>query len=126
LTFVAVAAGQVALTLESHRIAAAAHASEMQRQLDTDKSRAALALMLKSSAPPADSQARQMFDDMQETLGIKLSFASYLSHRFSPLGQLSAPWPGIFWSVEILMSASAGAWMASRPMPVEKSPSGAA
>lgn len=124
LTFVAVAAGQSALTLESYRIAAAAHASEMQRELESDKSRAALALILQSSAPPADSQARQMFDEMQETLGIRMSFANYLARRFSTLGQWSSPWPEIFWSVEILMSAAAGAWMASRPMKTGKSPSG--
>ena len=118
LTFVLVAAGQVGLALESHRL----YAAEVQRNIESDKSRAALALMLQTSEPPADPESRALFDDMRQTLGApsQTRFADYLQHRLSSLGNWPAPWPEVIWCLEIAASAAAAAWLASRPIKDEQ------
>lgn len=41
-------------------------------------------------------------------------FRRYLAHRLRPLGELSSPWPEIFWCVELCAAAAASVWMATR------------
>lgn len=42
------------------------------------------------------------------------SFIDYLALRVRPLGEWAAPWPVVFWSVEVLLAAAAGTLLVVR------------
>lgn len=62
-----------------------------------------------SEQPNGDPQTRESFRRRYQP-----GFVDYLQVRVSPLGDWSAPWPVVFWGMELLAGSLCGAWMAAR------------
>ena len=77
---------------------------------------AILAMMEKigESDPKIASDYQQRKSEMQTTFG------EYLHFRYTPLGDFQAPWPALFWGLELSLAAALGGWMVWRtPLQVE-------
>lgn len=45
---------------------------------------------------------------------LRPNFEEYLRFRYSPLGDFRAPWPELFWGLELSVAAALGGWMVWR------------
>jgi len=126
LAFAAIAAGQVLLALETHRLLT----SEAQSAASTISP---AELMLETADPPADPQSRKLFDEMKKSvagaaaeqralLEEQRRFGAYLRRRIAPLGDWGTPWAELFWCAEVVASAAVGAWIAARPRAAASTP----
>ncbi len=93
LSFLLIAAGQCTVTVESYRLHKAAVMQRFEWSSEAKSPRA---------------------DEMRQLLRQTTSFSAYLQRRVSPLGVWPAPWPAVFWGVEVLLCGAAGAWLTAR------------
>jgi hypothetical protein len=120
-----IAAGEVAMSVETHRLGAQAirdsvnrRAGERSPQLDM------IDRELLERAP--DEAARdKLLAEMEEYERRRqatfdperrlATFAGYLEHRIpSTWGTWPAPWPELFWLAEVLLASALGAWIARK------------
>lgn len=91
------------------------------RQFKLDQTTLVIDRMFATGEPPEDPQARKEYDQVleqfqaakkerQEKKEHLLKISSYLEHRISPVAQLSAPWPLLFWLVELTLCCVAAVW----------------
>ena len=91
------------------------------RQFKLDQTTLVIDRMFATGEPPEDPQARKEYDQVleqfqaakkerQEKKEHLLKISSYLEHRISPVAQLNAPWPLLFWLVELTLCCVAAVW----------------
>jgi hypothetical protein len=91
------------------------------RQFKLDQTTLVIDRMFATGEPPEDPQARKEYDQVleqfqaakkerQEKKEHLLKISSYLEHRISPVAQLHAPWPLLFWLVELTLCCVAAVW----------------
>ncbi|MBN73682.1 MAG: hypothetical protein CME32_30885 [Gimesia sp.] len=91
------------------------------RQFKLDQTTLVIDRMFATGEPPEDPQARKEYDQVleqfqaakkerQEKKQHLLKISSYLEHRISPVAQLNAPWPLLFWLVELTLCCVAAVW----------------
>lgn len=91
------------------------------RQFKLDQTTLVIDRMFATGEPPEDPQARKEYDQVleqfqaakkerQEKKQHLLKISSYLEHRISPVAQLHAPWPLLFWLVELTLCCVAAVW----------------
>lgn len=116
-----IAAGEVGMAVEAHRL----YAAHVQRNVEGDKNVLTMARLFREGSLPDDPQQRAQYEQMQQTVRKaadlrrreqekQSSFAGYLRHRISPLGSWPDPWPAVFWLAEVLLGTAAGTWIMSR------------
>ncbi|MEQ8851121.1 hypothetical protein [Gimesia sp.] len=91
------------------------------RQFKLDQTTLVIDRMFATGEPPEDPQARKEYDQVleqfqaakkerQEKKEHLLKISSYLEHRISPVARLNAPWPLLFWLVELTLCCVAAVW----------------
>lgn len=116
-----IAAGQIGMAIESHRL----YAKQVRRDSAGDVNVLKLARFLHEGAAPEDPDQKAQYEQMQQSvqkaaeerrreLQEKTSFTGYLRHRLSPLGSWPRPWPTVFWLGEVLLGTAAGIWLVIR------------
>ncbi|MEX2287287.1 MAG: hypothetical protein WD648_09375 [Planctomycetaceae bacterium] len=104
ISFLLIAAGEMGIAIESHRVWAAGGWDAFDKS-PTGK---LAAEVLINPGSPADLRA-----SLQESLDRQheeFSFPGYLARRVSPLGAWPAPWPTVAWLAEVVLAAAAGCW----------------
>lgn len=92
-----------------------------RKGFQSDKTTMVIERMFATGEPPEDPQARQEYEKvLQQFEAAKkdrkakeqrlLELSSYLQHRISPVAQLSAPWPLLFWIFELILCCLAALW----------------
>ncbi|QDT28685.1 hypothetical protein [Gimesia panareensis] len=92
-----------------------------QRQFKLDQTALVIDRMFAKGEPPEDPQARKEYDQVlkqfqaakkerQDKEQRLLKISSYLEHRLSPVARLDAPWPLLFWLLELTLCSAAAVW----------------
>lgn len=99
------------------------------QQFKMDKTTFVLDRMLAKGEPPSDPESRKQYDevlkqfqaakqDRQDKEQQLLAISSYLQHRISGIATLQAPWPQLFWLLELVLCCLSAVWAShqvSRP-----------
>jgi hypothetical protein len=102
VTFAAIVAGLVAVSIRSHQLQIAAWNRDPQTALAT--------AILSSGKSPENPEARAKLEEMKAALARSENFTAYLGRRVSALGTWKSPWIELFWGAEILVAATVGAF----------------
>jgi hypothetical protein len=111
VVFLVIAAGQIGMAVESHRL----YRAEEQRIVAANPKRLAILRMLQAVKTPDDPKTKQMAADVRKTLGVQdVSFADYLQFRVSDIGVHSHRLAEAIWILEIGLGSLAGTWIFRR------------
>jgi hypothetical protein len=133
LTWGMIAAGEVLAAVETHRLGLKPERSELkpeqvQRDFVTEGMREYYSHEpegLSDEGRDMWRQGREFFERGEkarqaefEARQLQRSFYGYLANRIDAekLGKWSDPWPVVFWSVEVLVASTVGAWLALRAL----------
>ncbi|WP_417391592.1 hypothetical protein [Gimesia sp.] len=90
------------------------------QQFKLDKTSLMLNRMMQGE-PPSDPESRKQYDQVlkqfeaakqerQDKEQQLLAVSSYLQHRISSVARVEAPWPQLFWTIELVLSCLAAIW----------------
>ncbi|HAH45768.1 hypothetical protein [Gimesia sp.] len=90
------------------------------QQFKLDKTSLMLNRMMQGE-PPTDPESRKQYDQVlkqfeaakqerQDKEQQLLAVSSYLQHRISSVARVEAPWPQLFWTIELVFSCLAAIW----------------
>lgn len=91
------------------------------KRFKADQTSFAIESMFATGEPPEDPQARKEYEQVLKQFHAAkierrkrekniLKISSYLEHRISSISKLKAPWPQLFWLLEVALCCLAAIW----------------
>lgn len=91
------------------------------KQFKADQTSFAIDRVIATSEPPEDPKARKDYEQVLKQIREAkterrkrekdlLKISSYLKHRISAIANLKAPWPHLFWFIELILCCLAVIW----------------
>jgi len=124
LSWILIAGGQVACTLEAYRLGVVQLKAEFRKDPLGGVSEKFLA---ESPTDDAETKAarekfRADFNQKEEVRRERVQFSTYLTHRVRALGKFTVSWAAALWAAELVLGTSIGAWIAYRLLATEIAP----